>query len=69
MATYEQIQTHIKRKYGFYVATCWIAHVKEICGLSPRRAPNRINPRKRDNPCPQSKISLIKQAFKHFGII
>lgn len=69
MATYEQIQTYIRKKYGFYVATCWIAHVKQKCGLSPRIASNRINPRKRSNPCPQSKIAPIKQAFKHFGMI
>ena len=69
MATYKQIQTYLRRKYGFYVATCWIADVKEMCGLMPRIAPNRINHKKRNNRCPQNKINPVKQTFKHFGMI
>ena len=37
MATYEEIQDYIKQKYGFTPKTCWIAHVKEICGLPVRK--------------------------------
>ena len=33
MATYKQIQDGVKKNYGFTVKTCWIADVKEMCGL------------------------------------
>lgn len=69
MATYKQIQEWVRKNYGFTVKTCWIAHVKEICGLEPRKAPNRRNKNKRENPCPPDKIEPIKQAFRHFGMI
>jgi hypothetical protein len=69
MATYEQIQNYVKKNYGYTVKTCWIAHVKEICGLRPRIAPNRLNRTKRINPCPVNKINPIKDAFRHFGMI
>ena len=69
MATYKQIQDWVKTNFGFTPKTCWIAHVKEICGLEPRKAPNRLDEAKRSNPCPSSKVEAIKQAFKHFGMI
>lgn len=69
MATYKQIQDWVKTNFGFTPKTCWIAHVKEICGLEPRKAPNRLNEAKRANPCPSGKVEAIKQAFKHFGMI
>ena len=69
MSTYQQIQEFVREKYGFTVKTCWIAHVKEISGLTPRIAPNRTDNTKRINPCPPDKIEPIKQALRHFGII
>jgi len=69
MVTYKNIQEHIKIKYGFYVNTCWIADVKEMCGLPLKVAPNRINPRIRIKPCPSGKIDSIKQAFRYYGMI
>lgn len=65
-STYRTIQQYVKRKYGVAVSGCHIAHVKEICGLSPRKAPNRRNPKKRANPCPDDKKDLIVEAFRHF---
>jgi hypothetical protein len=62
MATYEEIQDFIKQKYGFTQKTCWIAHVKEICGLPVRK--NRLG--ERSHPCPPERIENIKDAFKHF---
>ena len=41
MATYKQMQEDIREREGHSVKTCWIAHVKEINGLQPRKAPNR----------------------------
>ena len=69
MATYKEIQNYINKKYGFTVKTCWIAHVKELTGLKPRIASNRISKNVRENPCPVDKINLIKDAFKHFNMI
>ncbi len=69
MVTYKKIQEYIKTNYGFSVKTCWIAHVKEICGLELRKAPNRYDERERTNPCPQGKIEPIKQAFRYFEMM
>jgi len=68
MATYEQIQEWVKINEGFSVKTCWIAHMKELCGLNPRRSPRRLG-EKRTNPCPENKKPAIKKAFRHFGMI
>ena len=69
MATYSEIQDWIKSSYGYTVKTCWIAHVKEMCGLEPRKAPNRFYENRRLNPCPPNKVEAIKQAFRHFWMI
>ena len=67
MATYNQIQKWIKENYGYVPKTCWIAHVKEICGMARRTSPNRMGPT-RKYPCPDDKIDDIKKAFKFFGM-
>ncbi len=36
LATYQQIQEWVRQQYGFVPETCWIAHVKESCGLPLR---------------------------------
>ena len=69
MATYKDIRNYVRKKYGYSVKTCWIAHVKEMCGLNPRIAPNRYSTEGRENPCPNGKIDSIKDAFSHFGMI
>ena len=69
MATYKEIQAYVKEKYGFIPKTCWIAHKKEVCGISVKNAPNRISPDKREKPCPPEKMKYIKDAFTHFGMI
>lgn len=69
MATYPEIQSYVKQKYGFVPETCWIAHAKKKCGLPVRAAPNRIDPNKRVKPCPEDKFPMIKEAFKHLGMI
>ena len=51
MATYKQIANYVKQKSGFVPKTGWIAHVKEINGLKPRRSPNRQGAG-RMVPCP-----------------
>lgn len=44
---------------GFAPRTCWIAHVKELCGLPLRQAPNRTDAAQRSNPCPLDKRGPI----------
>ena len=67
--TYKEIQSWVKYSYGFVAQTCYIAHVKEMCGLPLRKAWNRPDATKRVKPCPPGKVEPIKQAFKHFGMI
>jgi hypothetical protein len=67
-ATYKQIQSWVKQNYGFVPKTCWIAHVKNMCGLPMRNAPNRLG-EDLVNPCPQGKIEPIKAAFRYFKMI
>lgn len=69
MATYKEIQSFVKNKYGFSVKTCWIAHVKEIKGLKPRVAPNRESLKKRKYPCPKDKVAAIEDAFRNLGLL
>ena len=66
MADYEDVKNFLGLK-GIKVKTCYIAHVKEMCGLTHREAWCRGHPRA--NPCPLNKIEPIKQAFRHFGMI
>ena len=67
MTTYPEIQSYVKKTYGFVPKTCWIAHVKEICNLPVRMAWNRSGDR--SNPCPPDKMIFIKEAFRHFKMI
>lgn len=69
MVTYKQIQEYVKENYGVSIKTCWIAHMKEMCGLPRRTAPNRIDKNSRVYPCPVDKKEMILKAFKHFGMI
>ena len=68
MATYMEIQSWVRNRYGFTPKTCWIAHCKEICGLERRDAPNRFGPA-RVEPCPLSKQAAIVAAFRYFEML
>lgn len=69
MTTYKEIQEDVRRHYGCNVKTCWIAHVKEINGLNPRMAPNRMTPNKRQNPCPDHIRPLIEESMRRLGVL
>jgi hypothetical protein len=69
MATYKEIQEYVKDHYGCTLKTCWIAHVKELNGLKPRVAHNRISADHRKHPCPDSKRPLIEEAMRYYGMI
>lgn len=67
--TYKQIQDYIKEKYHCSVKTCWIADMKEKCGIITRTAPNRISEEKRVHPCPEIHKDKIIESFQYFGMI
>lgn len=69
MATYKEIQTYVKSNYGYTLKSCWIAHCKEVFGLSPKVSKNRINIEVRKHPCPEGKLDDIRNTFIHFGMI
>ncbi|MBQ0084075.1 MAG: hypothetical protein KBS52_04845 [Clostridiales bacterium] len=69
MATYKKIQEYIRNTYGYSVKPCWIADMKEKCGLPRRNAYNRYDPTKRVCPCPENKEDAIKSAFTHFNML
>ncbi len=70
MATYKEIQSYIKEKYGYACKPCWIAHAKEVCGLPLlRQAHNRKSVDSRVYPCPADKLQHIKEVFKTFGML
>jgi hypothetical protein len=66
--TYKKIQEYVKSEYGFVPKTCWIAHAKELCGLTVRRAWNRKG-KQRKHKCPKEKLAAIKEALNHFGLL
>ena len=69
MATYKEIQAYVKETYGFLPKTCWIAHMKELCGLPVKVAPNRYSLDKREKPCPADKQDALVNAFRHVGML
>lgn len=69
LATYKQIQEHIKKEYGYSAKSCWIAHMKDICGLKPKMSSRRHSPNSRVHPCPESKQNDIRETFKYFNMI
>lgn len=69
MATYRQIQDDIRAHNGRSVKTCWIAHVKELNGLRPRVAHNRLSPQRRAEPCPPKWRPIIEESMRHLGML
>jgi hypothetical protein len=65
--TYTDIQRWVAETYGYRPETAWIAHVKALCGLTPRPAPNRGAQRRR--LCPPEKQAQIAAALRHFELI
>ena len=69
MATYKQIQQDIKKRHGRTVKTCWIAHVKELNGLNPRKAPNRLSAARREVPCPLEVRPLVEASMRRLEML
>lgn len=68
MATYKAVQEDVRKRHGRAVKTCWIAHVKELNGLSPRIAPNRVSA-DRKFPCPDDVRPLIEDSMRRLGML
>ena len=68
MPTYKTIQQAVKKASGRTVKTCWIAHVKELNGLSVRTAHNREGA-ERVYPCPAQVREEIERAMRECGIL
>lgn len=64
MATYEQIRLDVQEKHGVYVQNCWIAHVKELNGLTNRRSLDT-----RVKPCPADVRPIIEATVRRFQMI
>jgi hypothetical protein len=69
MATYAQIRADVQEKHGMYVQNCWIAHVKELNGLTPMPAPNRRSLDARVKPCPAEVRPIIEASMRRFDMI
>ena len=70
MATYKQIKKHSKDTHGFYPESCWIAHMKEVCGIHSGKVPhNRRDPKVRKHPCPENHMPNLIDAFKYFKML
>lgn len=68
MARYEDIQKWVKDNYGISIKTCWIADIKEQCGLPLKEAQNR-KIEDRQEPCPQKHKAKIIEAFESLGML
>jgi hypothetical protein len=65
--TYHLLQRWVRQHHGFSPLPAWIAHVKALSGLQPRRAANRHGERR--TLCPADKQPAIVAALQHFGVI
>lgn len=52
LATYKQIQEYIKKNFEYTPKTCWIGHMKEVCGLHPIIIANRHSLESKVHSCP-----------------
>lgn len=69
MATYRDIQNDVRKRHGFAVKSCWIAHVKELNGLRPRVAANRLSRTRREVPCPPEIRPIIEASMRRLGML
>src|SRR5262245_13014294 len=67
-STYRDIRAYIYARHGFSPRTGWIAHVKELNGLTLRPTHNRHGSTRVD-PCPPERRAAIEEVLRHFGIL
>jgi hypothetical protein len=66
--TYREIRAYVYSRHRFSPRTGWIAHVKELSGLTLRQTHNRRSPARVD-PCPPERPPAIEEALRHFGVL
>lgn len=66
--TYGEIRAYVYARHGFSPRTGWIAHVKELRGLTLRPTHNRSGASRVDT-CPPERRAAIEDALRHFGVI
>ncbi len=69
MATDAEIQKFVQQHHGFIPKPGWIAHVKEIRGISTLRGAKRARRDRAVEPCPPEKREAIEEALRHFGVM
>ena len=67
MVTYKDIQDKIREQYNFVPQSCWIAHVKEMCGVKIRKVHNRHGRRKK--PCPDKYVDNIRKVLIELNVV
>jgi 23S rRNA (uracil1939-C5)-methyltransferase len=68
-ATYAEIMDYVKEKYGFSIASSFIAQVKGKAGLEKRLNYHHGSGNGRVAICPPEKKEAIMDAFRHFNLI
>lgn len=69
MASYDEIKDYCYENYGFIPKSCWIADMKQKCGIPVRISPQRKTPDSPAYPCPQNRQKAIIEAFQHFKML
>jgi hypothetical protein len=64
-ATDQEIQKWVAREHGFIPQSFWIAHCKELYGVTLVAGESRLD----WQICPLDKRPAIKQAFRYFGMV
>lgn len=69
MATYKDIQEHVRARHGFLPRPTWIAHILNDHGLFHRIAHDGPHPPHRGDPCPLEHRDAIEDALREFDIL
>jgi hypothetical protein len=64
-ATDQEIQKWVAREHGFIPQSFWIAHCKELFGVTVAAGESRHD----WQACPIDKRLAIKAAFRYFGML
>lgn len=68
-ATYKEIETYVKNKYGLHVPNLYIAQVKQAHGIIERENFNKGAEGHRIPQCPKEKWDAIEDALRYFRMI
>ena len=68
-ATYDDIKSYVKDKYGLSVSSLYIVQVKDKLGLEKGKNTDPGSGEGRVPKYPPEKEEAIKDAFRHFNMI